>query len=284
MNPAQLGTLSEDFILGRIGELTGADLATADIDGLKLGLFPLIAAYVSPTITIAKNKSLFRVRKHPSNRRREKLTSVSEIYPSDAVATRRNRANREGNPMFYFSTSQGTALREARASAGDTCTILECRSQSGLSPLLIPVGIHESARKQDVVIGGGLPEPLARLRSHIAPDDEFHKYLLIHKFVREQFLRRVDGERGYEYNLSIAIAEILLQLETSEFPIDGLAYPSIAAEEIGANLAILPSAFRRIYKPVACEWIIISNTLPNQGFSASIAKARHIDCCGNIEW
>ncbi len=121
--------------------------------------------------------------------------------------------------------------------------------------------------------------------SHIASDDEFRKFLLIHGFVREQFLRRVDDEHGYEYNLSIAIAEILLQMETNEFPIEGLAYPSIAAEEIGANLGILPSAFHRIYKPVACEWIMISNALPNQGFSVSAsAKAKHIDNCGNIDW
>lgn len=285
MNLVGLAELSVDFIRNRVGELESTALETACIDDLKLLLSTLFYAYVSPTIRIAEGKALFRVRKHPADKQATMLTSVDEIFPQAAYTKRLGRANRTGKPIYYFSSSSGTALNEVKAIAGDTCTIIECRPRQHASPLLIPIGIHEMAKRQNVLIGGGLPEPPVRIRASLTSDEEFCKYEIINNFVKAQFLRAVDDQHDYQYKLSIAIAELALEFQTDESLVDGIAYPSIASEEIGANLAILPLAFHRIYQPTACCWVKIAGTLPNGGFSLSASgRARQISDLGQIIW
>jgi hypothetical protein len=285
MSPERLTNLSIDFIRTRIGELQQVDLKITCIDDLKLKLAELIDAYASPTMTVAEGKSLFRVRKHPEDKKNTVLASVDEIYPKATFVTRLNRANRISEPIFYFSTNSVTALSEVRAAAGDTCTVIECKPRNGASPLLIPVGVHEMAAEQNIRIGGGLSEPVARIKAWLKTDDEYRKYELIDRFVAAEFLRIVDDQHEHEYKLSIAIAERLFEFQTDDLPIDGIAYPSIASEHIGANVAVLPSVFRRVYQPVACAWVKIAGRLPNCGFSLSGGgKAKQISDSGNIDW
>jgi hypothetical protein len=279
----RLSNLSERFVRARIGELKRENLAVACIDDLKTRLFDLIGAYVSATITIAKGKSIFRARKHGVAERDTKFGSVMEIYPDAKFITHLNRASREHEPIFYFSADSVIALNEVRADAGDTCTVVECKPRNGASPLLIPIGVHDMAKRQKAVIWGGLPKPSVRIKAHLKSDNEFRKYEQIDEFLSAEFLRLVDEE--HEYKLTIAIAELLFDFQTDDSGIDGIAYPSIASGQINANLAIRPEAFHRIYRPVACTRMKIAERRPNFGFAISdCIQAKHFDAQGNIVW
>jgi hypothetical protein len=100
------------------------------------------------------------------------------------------------------------------------------------------------------------------------------------------------------YKLTIAIAELLFTFEAdlSDLgmnlgPIDGLSYPSIASDQINANVALTPEAFHRIYRPVACKRVRIeeprTRTIKGvtvEGFLVSERVASSIRQDGNIEW
>jgi hypothetical protein len=282
----KLSNLSEQFVRARIGELRRENLALACIDDLKTRLFDLIGAYVSSTITIAEGKSIFRARKHRVAERDTKFGSVMEIYPDARFITHLNRASREHEPIFYFSADSVIALNEVKADAGDTCTVIECKPRSGAGPFLIPIGVHDMARKQKAVIGGGLPEPSVRIKAHLQSDNEFRKYEQIDEFLSAEFLRIADEE--HQYKLTIAMAELLFDFQTDDSDdsrIDGIAYPSIASGQINANLAIRPEAFHRIYRPVACTRVKIAERRPNCGFAISdCIQAKHVDAEGSIVW
>lgn len=285
MSLDRLSELSVRFIQGRLDELRHADLKTAYIDDLKGKLYPLLRAYTSTSLMIGEDNPIFRVRKHREDEKETLLKSVEDIYPKAVYLTRLNRASREGQPIFYFSADGVIALHEVKAAVGDVCSVLECKPRANASPLLIPVGIHEMARRHHARIGGNLPEPALRIRALLKDDAEsIKKHELIDKFITDEFLKDVGEGQEDLYKLTIAIAELLFSFETDVGPIDGIAYPSIASDRINANVALLPHAFLRIYKHVACEWMKIEETRPNLGFEVSGRKAQRITDGGGIEW
>ncbi len=98
-------------------------------------------------------------------------------------------------------------------------------------------------------------------------ENETRKHELIRHFLSLEFLKVVDEDN--QYKLTIAMAELLFDFHIDSSRVDGIAYPSIASAEINANVAILPGAFHRIYKPAACTHIRIAEKRPNCGFVVS---------------
>lgn len=285
MSLERLSKLSVQFIQRRLDDLRTADLKTVGINDLKTKLYDLLRAYTSVSLRIEKDKPIFRARKHREGERATLIESVEGIYPKAIYLTRLNRASREREPVYYFSADVGIALHEVKTAVGDVLTVLECGPREHTGPLLIPIGIHEMARKHNAKIGGGLPERGARIRAFLKDDAEsIHKHELIDKFIADEFLKVVDEGQEHLYKLTIAIAELLFSFETDDGPIDGITYPSIASGQINANVALLPHAFHRIYKPVACERMKIEGALPNSGFNIEGRKARRIGDDGVIEW
>jgi hypothetical protein len=280
-----LSAIDVRFIEQRLGELRTIDLKTVGIDDLKVGLYPLLRALTSTSLMIGEGRSIFRVRKHRREECEKLLESVEEIYPKAIYLTGLNRASRKHQPIFYFSADSTIALYEVKAAVGDICTVLECGPRSIASPLLIPIGIHAMAQEHNAKMGGNLPDPASRIRELFKGDEEtIHKHELIDGFITGEFLKEVKDGQDHLYKLTIAIAELFFSFETDAGPVDGIAYPSIACNRINANVALLPDAFHRIYKPIACEWMKIEKTLPKLGFSVAGRKAMRVREEGSIEW
>lgn len=281
-----------EFIQQRISELQNLNLKTANIDLLKFMLRNLCRAYISTTLTISEDKSIFRATKHTNEEKDTCFESVNRIYPDPKFLKKLGRANREGQAVFYFSADPGIALTELRATKGDVFTILECKPRKDASPLLIPAGIYEMAQKHNAKIGGDMPERALRIAALFENDgDTLYKYRLIDNFIADEFLKVVDEGQEYLYKLTIPIAELLLDFGTDNVPIDGIAYPSIASDKINANLVLLPQAFHRIYEPVGCKRVQINEMLPNQdlklnvpGFDVCSREAKRISGGSRIEW
>ena len=99
-----------------------------------------------------------------------------------------------------------------------------------------------------------------------------------------EFLKVVDRNKEYEFKLTIAIAEFLFSFETDLGTVDGIAYPSIASNWYNANVAFLPKAFHRIYKPVGALWQRIDEIKSDSGFGVGEMVAKDITDQGNIKW
>ena len=115
-------------------------------------------------------------------------------------------------------------------------------------------------------IGGDFPELAVRISELFQHDaSAIRKHKMISEFITEEFLRIVDDEEDHIYKLTIAIAELLLSFG-SDFdpivePVDGLTYPSLASEQMNANMAFLPDAFHRIYRPFAVKRLTIAGPI-----------------------
>jgi hypothetical protein len=284
VNDNRLSQLSRRFILERLDLLKRTDLASASIDDLKAMLVDLLSAYTSTTVLIDEDRPIFRARRHREHEMDQLLDRVDEIYPKACFIKRLGRANRERTPIFYFSADKVIALHELKPNIGEIFSVIECRTRQKVSPFLVPIGIHELARRHNARIGGDFPEPAVRIRALLGNDEDFEKHKLIDNFVAAEFMKVVDEGQEHLYKLTIAIAELLFDFETDIGPIDGIAYPSIASEQLNANVALLPKAFHRLYKPVGCTWTRIEGTRPNQGFLVSSREAKGISNEGEIAW
>ena len=174
MNEAQLhlNNLDEHFIKHRISSLQKADLSTARIDRLKGKVIDLLRAYVSTTISIKANESIFRARKHRIEERELFLDHVNDIYPDEKYIRRLGRANREKQCVYYFGADNGVALSEVRPNIEDVVTVLECKPLKHAVGTLIPIGIHEMAKNHNVRLGGDFPEPAIRIAELLGNDPE----------------------------------------------------------------------------------------------------------------
>ena len=280
-----LSRLSLDGIQRQVDFVKQVDLKTADIDDLKLQLSDLLWAYSAFAVLIDGERSIYRARRHLPEERDKALDSVEEIYPQTRFVTTLGRANREQQPVFYFSVDPVIALHECKAAPGDVFTILECKPKGGTEPCLVPIGIHDLFKKHNKKMGGDLPAPAERMRQLFESDESsLRKYQFIDAFVEREFLRVVDRGNEHEFKLTIAVAEYLFAFETDIGRVDGIAYPSIASDRYNANVAFLPEPFRRLYKPVGCIWQKIDGLKQGLGFDVGEIVAKEVTEDGKIEW
>ena len=110
---------------------------------------------------------------------------------------------------------------------------------------------------------------------------------MIDGFIANEFLQDVGEKETQKYKTTVAIAELLFSFGTELKPIDGLAYPTIAGRWTHANVALLPDACYRLYKPISCQRIKVIGSLPNLGFSLDPnvgLMAIGINDNGDIAW
>lgn len=149
------------------------------------------------------------------------------------------------------------------------------------------------AEKRGARIGSSFGKPALRLRELFENDTaSILKHEMIDDFIAKEFLRVVDDGEEYRYKLSIAIAELLFEFGTDFAPVDGLTYPSLASDEIHANIALRPRAFADNYRATACKRLTIEGPCTKfergiqiDGFSTFDKRiAKTVGDDGGIEW
>jgi hypothetical protein len=281
-----LSNLSFKSIQESIEFVERADLKTVQIDDLKAALDPILRAFGCFAKRIGRGEFIYRAMKHQADEKC--FANVSRIYPDPRFLKRLGRANREHQAIFYLSGDPVVALYEVNVAAGDTVSVLTCRPL-GDGPLLVPMGIDELMRKRGAQIRGDFPESPERMKALLKNDpDNLGKYGLIDTFLTKEFLKNVPDGEEHEYKTSIAIAESLFSFDAGPGgPIDGIAYPSLAAEWSHANVALLPESFHRNYEPTQCQQIKIKELRPNlhlRHYNEVAAMANGIKSDGTIDW
>ena len=279
-----LSQLSERSIVGAIAFAETADLRTISIEELEEVLEPLLRAFGCFAIRIGEGRYLYRAMKHRKDEAH--FVNVCRIYPDPAFLNKLGRANREHEVVFYLSGDPVVALHEVRAAVGDNISVLSCRPKNE-APLLIPIGINELMHKRGAKMGGDFPPPPDRIRTLLNNEpSHLRKYHLIEEFLIKEFLKDVAEGQEHAYKTTVAIAEFFFDFDVPG-EIDGIGYPSIAAQWTHANVALLPEAFHRCYEPVTCQQITVEAMLPDLGLRHCHDRAAITDdirADGTIHW
>lgn len=278
--------LSRREVKRRIQELRSLDLNRdgVTVDQLRSRLLVLLEHYACRTIFLEPHVKIFRARKKPESKGEGLFANRKELwYPEPKYVKRLGRLNKIGQPLFYCASNSDTAIFEIRPDIGDIVTVLECETIAGASPFLISVDVYEQLARLGVKLAGDVSlDPLLELRKSVGR--EWHKNRMIEEFISAEFKKNVEDGHECEYKLSIAIAELLFSFGLDAKGVDGIAFPSTRSGLIDINIALLPRAVDRMYRPIACQAGKIvgysSDGMPiwKAGFSKSIHKF------GRIEW
>jgi hypothetical protein len=225
-----------------IAEALRADLSRVSIDDLKKILSPAIEGRLVNVPIFNSGTLVYRavVCDRPLN--------VSRVtYPPPSIA-RLNRANREGQPVFYGSAAREGALFEVMPSEGQTVAVVKWITTASM--VVHPVGYSQNALDQ--VQSKRTPESWTGFVSE--PGGPAHAEIT--DFLATTFMRVIrPGESNDFYKLSTAIAETLFAQDLFQ----GLLYPTIALAANSDNLAIKPAFVDRHLRFVEAELFRIQN-------------------------
>jgi len=117
---------------------------------------------------------------------------------------------------------------------------------------------------------------------------------ILHQYLTKEFVKDVPGGSEAEYKITSTIARILInEPETisddgsvvSDVKIDGIAYPSIAANKFGANVALTTESADRLYRPVSCEVNRVEKAHDRLHYTlGTLCWSESIQADGTIKW
>lgn len=269
------------FIEHRISELQSVDLSKVSVAHLVELLRPVLEIYVSQPLEFERARSVFRAQKNDGQ---VLFDEVKRLWTPPADKAKLNRANIDGQPVFYCNTESENAVFELRPGIGDIVTVLRADLIGNESPRLVPLGIWELAKRYGVAIGG---ESTDLLEEFFANDDDSRcKIQLIGEFLIKEFSRVVpDGDEHRSlYKISAAIAQWCYGFSCPDRPVDGIIYPSVQSGGVGACIALLPASVNRLFRASGCCVMEIIDASSNGGFQTKQGEARSISEEGRIEW
>lgn len=277
----------------RIRDLEALDLAAVDELYLETQIRELLNfGYVSRLLYISLPK-IYRVRINENN---EAFENARQLWwpPSECIKEI-GRLNRIGESVFYCSDSEDTAIIEKQPRGRDVLTLLEAELiDPSEQALVTELGIHEFAGKSNPRYGGTPPDFDVRLKQFMRSEGISQTNPLLRDYLIKEFLKDVDANRKHEYKTTIAIAHILIDepglvnedgILIPTIQIDGLSYPSIASERLGANFALRTDAADRLYKPVACTVYRVEDRKDATHYTVGeLIKSKSIHPDGRINW
>lgn len=164
-------------------------------------------------------------------------TYLKSIWaPPQSLVKGYQRCNAPNSPMFYAATCPERALREYRVSKGDILFLSEWEVMEDMTM---------------TIVSAGVPEPL----------NSTHE--LLFDFFADKFIQRIHETFSFEYKLTAAITQVLLEIKRKNEPLAGICYPSVVSKKRGDNFAILPS-FQKLLKPVKVEKISVVEESPSE--------------------
>lgn len=156
------------------------------------------------------------------------------------------------------------------------------------------VGIHEFTAKSNPKYGG---VPLDQDEAHqlfLKKEGLVETNPALDQYLTDVFMQVVDEDNEDTYKLTAAIARIMFGQEEFFYKdgtpapkqeIHGLAYPSIRADKLGANVAFTTSAADKLYKPVCATLVRVDNKTNDNHYTVGILKqSKVIADDGTIEW
>ena len=277
----------------RVLALKALDLAKVGQSQIHANIRSLLSiGYVSRLLEIDGTK-LYRVRINTDDKPFENTREL--WWPPAQCIKARGRLNDVGESIFYSSDSEDTAVIEMRPNAGDVLTVLEVEFiDPTVRPLVTELGIHELTGKSNPNYGGIPPEVDVKQKEFMRREGISETSPLLRAYLTDEFVKIVARGREYEYKTTIAIAHILVdepaavvsddRRAVTSIRIDGLAYPSIASDRLGVNIALRTQAADSLCRPAACTVYRVQELSGNHYVLGELMKSEFIEHGGTIGW
>ncbi len=239
------------------------------------------SGYITRSV-IAGSNGVWRARVNETG---QSFEDASDLWfpPADKVG-RRGRFNEAGQSMFYCSDKIYSAIDEMRPSAGAVMTVLAAGAKSpGASLSFGHVGVHRAIAEPEIVgnMGGGL-RALEEWIEHLDRLGIRRRWLALDDYLTEIAASvYAPSEQDDRYKMTNALARMLLQPPD----IEGIIYPSVAAEMTAFNICLPPKNADKYFYPFE-TWEVEVVAPPTPGDSSAVRFLRKgaVGDSGQISW
>jgi hypothetical protein len=293
MTKYSLAKLQRLAVEDRIKNLRRMDLTTVTDKHVEWQVRSLLeSGYVTRPLFLAK-PTLFRVR---PNRGVPCFKNVrNDLWWPRPEFVVRGRCNEAKSPVFYCANSDMTAIIEVRPSVGDLLTVLEVSlADANKLPLVMTVGVHEFTAKSNPNYGGTPPELDKEQELFLKREGISETNPMLNAYLTEEFMKETENDNTDRYKITAAIARIMFGQDEFYYEdgtpapkqdVHGLAYPSIRADKLGANVAFTTTAADKLYKPVFVTLCRVEAKADDTHYTVGILKqSKSIAEDGTIEW
>lgn len=280
-----LSNISISEVRRRIASLRTADLEHLTDEAAAYRIGHVIDQYPFQLRTLQLT-GIYRAR---SNKPGEVFTSASQLwYPPANAITRPSRLNGIAQVRFYASSMPNTATLELRPKSDGVFTILIAATRSGsLATLDVAfVGVERSLAPE---VQHFSKRDLFRHNPdfrHALGHANYKKWLLIDGYLSEAFGTAVPESEEYKYKPTIALANVLFTAPG----LDAINYPSVASDDHGINVCMLPDKADQLFVPKEAWMIRLGERAahPETGALAwrtdFLQRSKEIGPGGTIKW
>jgi hypothetical protein len=270
----------------RVNRLKAADLRKLSPQQLRSRIGRVIDDY--PLQLRRLNLSgICRARKNPPG---GEFTKARELwYPPAAAVTKPGRLNGVCQVRLYAASMANTTVLELKPEAGDVFTILVARTKSGTVETISDVAFIGVERSLAPERGSLTEDDLFRaspsFRAQLG-ESKYRKWLLIDDFISEILGERVDDANELKYKLTGAFGDLIFEAPQ----INAVTYPSVATNNYGLNICLLPEKADALFRPSEAWEIVLGEQAAHVDVESPLyqvifrRRSREITPDGAIEW
>ena len=229
--------------LDRCHELIDEALASKTRDEFIEAAMPLLREYKILSFGIGRSSTHYRAR-IIENERFDFLKQVD--YPPSHLVKRAGRLNDIGDPIFYISNNQETAIAEVLPQTGQLVQVSGYRIIPNKMLHVICVGEYQNVYKRGYTAFNGTdPGGTVKKLIYDLPYEKRQKRLLIDNFFAHVISDK--DARDNDYVHSRALRDVLF----SKIDAHAITFPS-ARDSGGVNIAVKPAPSDDLYMNVCC--------------------------------
>lgn len=218
----------------------------------------------------------------------EEFNHVRELGPPPAKFAKECRCNTVGNPIFYCTNDNGTAVFEVRPQIGQYVVITHFKPVNSKNfEIVLPIiGVNRIKTRLE---RRDKHDPIAiMLRDDLIYKTEDAFIKVLDHYLSNLFIEPVSEANKYLYKLSTAYYKALVTYaKYDNDKITGLFYPSVESECTGYNLALELNAIKDKLEVDASGTTVIYKVEWKQGKEYRLRpkkQIKSIDENGNIVW
>ncbi len=269
----------------RINALKTADLTQLTVDQIKHRVARIIDQYPLQVRKL-EISGMYRAQKNAAG---EIFTNAKRLwYPPSSVVKKPGRLNNIGQSRFYAASMPNTTLLEMRPTIGDIFTVLVARTKDETIRTLNVafIGIERSCSFElEHLTERDIFRRSPSFRESLG-EANYKKWLLIDDYLSSILGTPVKDSEEYKYKPTIALAELLFSCQF----LDAINYPSVATQDHGINICMLPEKVDEMLI-TSDAWMIrveAEDTHPTTGEKLQrisfLRRSREIAADGTIDW